>query len=458
MSCGRVIAVGEESSHDGAGRGGYDAPVRLRAAPALLALALLAATSARGATRSTGGGPAPGLAFAVTLRGDGAALAAGPYLLRIPGGSGALEVELAGLSTAGSALRGSVKARNASGLLLAGLTLDVGSASATPKDGSPGPGGSVPLRLREAVALGDLLPGEETPLLEFETGPLPVGDDVLLVTLLGAVTGFAVAPPVLVEGATQPVALDCDRSDRLYVATAGVGRVLRLWPLGPGTPVEAARPEAPPAGVALRRRNGELWVSSGGSTLEAFPPGRKRAVKVEAGGPAGTLRIDAKGTLRAASGNAVVTFDGAMPGPGRVLGPAGSRVVSFDTDPGGVLHAVVAEGESRGLVVGGASGPAPFAAPRGPGAEVLAAPRACRFDGEGSLWVAAPGPEPESAVLARFGAGDGPRPVLSRLALALLLGKDEDAAVPEIVDLAPGSERRTWVLLEDGHVFAARPF
>ena len=43
------------------------------------------------------------------------------------------------------------------------------------------------------------------------------------------------------------------------------------------------------------------------------------------------------------------------------------------------------------------------------------------------------------------------------LGLALLLGKDEDAAVPAIVDLAPGPDGLLWVLLESGALFGVRP-
>ena len=445
--------MGVESSHDGRRRGRYDAPVRLRAA--LAALALLAPPAAAGPAAAPTPAP-PGLAFALTLKGDGSVLAAGPWSLKVPGGRGPLRLELARLSFAGARLRGTARVRNESGLLLAGLALDLESATSSRKDGAPGSAGL--LRLSDPVSFGDLLPGESSPFLDFEAGPLPAGDDVLLVTLLGAVSGLAVEPPVVVEGAARAVALDSDRSDRLYVATAGVGRVLRLWPLGPGSPAEAARPSAPPAGVALRRRNGEVWVSTGARVLEAWPPGRKRPVPVDAHRPVSALRIDAKGTLRAATGNGVVTFDGAQPGPPRALGPEGARVVSFDTDPKGLVHAVVAVGAASRLVVDSPSGPAPFAAPKGAGLDVLLAPAACRFDGEGALWVAASAPEPEGAVLARFAAGDAPRPVLSRLALALLLGREEEDSVPPIVDLAPGTERRTWVLLDDGRVFAVRPF
>lgn len=445
--------MGGESSHDGSDGGGYDAPVRLRTALAVLALLALRADGGQAPAAA-----APGLAFALALRGDGTVLASGPLSLNVPGGSGPLRVELARLASSGAVLRGTVRAQNGSGLLLAGLVLDLESASSSPKDGSPGAGRSVPLRLREPVSFGDLLPGEETPPLAFEAGPLPVGDDVLLVTLLGAVSGLAVAPPVLVEGAARPVALDSDRSDRLYVATAGIGRVLRLWPFGAGSPAEVARPASPPTGVALRRRNGEVWVSTGGKVLEAWAPGRKRPVPVDAHRPVSTLRIDAKGTLRAAAGNGVVTFDGAQPGPPRPFGPEGARVVSFDTDSKGLVHAVVAEGGATQVVVDSPSGPVPFVAPKGAGLDALDAPVACRFDAEAALWVAASAREPEGAVLARFTSGDTPRPALSRLALALLLGREEGAPVPSIVDLAPGTERRTWVLLEDGRVFAARPF
>lgn len=397
-----------------------------------------------------------GLAFGLSLKGDGAALASGPFALKVPGGRGPLRLELARLAVDGARLRGTARVRNESGLLLAGLVLDLESVSAVPKDGSSSRGSR--LRLVEPVGFGDLLPGESSPFLPFEAGPVPLGEDLLLVTILGAVSGLAAEAPVVVEGATRPVALDSDRSDRLYVATAGVGRVLRLWPLGPGSPWEAARPGAPPVGVALRRRNGEIWVSTGGQLLEAFTPGRERPLRVDARGPAGVLRIDAKGTLRAASGNAVLVFDGGRPGPARPLGPSSARVVSFDADSKGFVHAVVAEGESRRLVVDGPGGPVPFRASKGPGAEALAAPLACRFDGEGALWVAAEAGEPEGAVLARFVDGDASRPALSRLALALLLGLAEEAAVPPIVDLAPGTDRRTWVLLGDGRVFGARPF
>jgi hypothetical protein len=422
---------------------------------AALAAALLALPAPGGPAAP----PAPaaqGVAFALTLRGDGSVLASGPFSLKVPGGGGPLRLELARIAVAGARIRGTARVRNESGLLLSGLVLDLESATPSPREGAPRP--AAPLRLVEPVAFGDLLPGEASPFLPFEAGLLPGGENVLLVTLLGAVSGLAVDAPVVVEGATRPVALDSDRSDRLYVATAGAGQVLRLWPLGPGSPSEAARPGAPPAGVALRRRNDELWVSTGGNVLEAFTPGRKRPVPVDAGAPAGALRIDAKGTLRAASGNGVVTFDGAKPGPARPLGPAGSRVVSFDVDPQGVAHAVVADGEVSRLVVDSPSGAAPFAAAKGAGGDVLAAPAACRFDAEGALWVAAPAREPEGAVLARLTGGEGPRPALSRLALALLLGRDEEATVPAIVDLAPGTGRRTWVLLEDGRVFAVRPF
>lgn len=455
MSRGRVITVGTESSHDGRGGDGYDAPVRPSAA--LLAALLSALLSAPAAALAAAPPPpaAQGQAFALTLKGDGSVLASGPYSLNVPGGSGPLRLELARLAVAGARIRGTARVRNDSGLLLAGLVLDLESASASPKEGSPRP--AVPLRLDEPVAFGDLLPGEASPFLPFEAGPLPFGDDVLLVTLLGAVSGLAVEAPVVVEGAVRPVALDSDRSDRLYVATAGAGQVLRLWPLGAGSPAEAARPAASPTGVALRRRNGELWVSTGGNVLEAWTPGRKRPVPVDAGGPAAALRFDAKGRLRAASGNALVAFDGSKPGPPRPLGPPGSRVVSFDVDPKGVAHAVITDGEASRLVVDSPSGASPFAAAKGAGSDVLSAPSACRFDGEGALWVAAAAREPEGPVLARLAGGDGPRPVLSRLALALLLGRDEEAAVPAIVDLAPGTARRTWVLLDDGRVFAARP-
>ena len=123
-----------------------------------------------------------------------------------------------------------------------------------------------------------------------------------------------------------------------------------------------------------------------------------------------------------------------------------------------MIHAVVHDEASRRLMVAERGGPTPFRGRKGAGADALEAPSACRFDGEGMLWVAAVPRSPERTVLARFGVDGTPLAAFSRLALALLLGKDEDAAVPEVVDLAPGPERRLYVLLEDGSVFALRPF
>jgi hypothetical protein len=170
------------------------------------------------------------------------------------------------------------------------------------------------------------------------------------------------------------------------------------------------------------------------------------------------LRIDPKNVLRAASGNSVLTFDEAKPGPARPLGPEGSEVLSFDTDARGVVHAVVARAGSRRLSVSAEAGPAPFTAGRGSGSDALDAPTACRFDGEGTLWVGAASRTPEGTVLARFLPDGTPLAALSRLALGLLLGKEEEAAVPAVVDLAPGPEGRLYTLLEDGSVFAVRPF
>jgi hypothetical protein len=403
--------------------------------------------------------PARGLAFAVTLKGSGESLAAGPYLLRVPGESGPLRLELLRLAVEGARLRGEVRLRNESGLLLAGLALDFESAASVRRDTtSPPDAGAVPLALAAPLALGDLLPGEATPGVSFELSPVPLGEGVALTTLLGAVRGLAAEPSFAVAGAARPVALDADRSGRLYVATGGVGRVLRTTPPSTGTPAEAARPSSPPAGVALRRRNGHLFVSTGDRRIEVFRPGRERPATLDAGRSVAMLRIDAKGVLRAASGNGVLAFDEAMPGPLRALGPEGSTVVSFDTDAGGVIHAVVRDEASRRLMVAERGGPTPFSRRMGAGADALEAPSACRFDGEGVLWVAAAPATPESTVLARFGGDGTPLAAFSRLALALLLGKDENAAVPEAVDLAPGPERRIYVLLEDGSVFALRPF
>lgn len=403
--------------------------------------------------------PSGGLAFALALKGSGEALASGPYSLKVPGGKGALRLELSRLAVDGSRLRGEARLKNDSGLLLAGLALDFASASPSRKeDAARAAVPAVPVSLREPLAFGDLLPGEATPRLAFDLSPVPVGEGVTLATLLGSVTGLAVEPPEPVEGAVQAVALDADRSGRLYVATAGVGRVLRYVLSSKSPPGEAARPASPPAGVALRRRNGDLFVSTGGPLVEAWRPGRNRPVALDAERPVTVLRIDGKDVLRAASGNGVLAFDEAKPGRLRPLGVEGSVVLSFDTDARGTLHAVVREGEARRLVVAGQDGPVPFGSRKGAGADALDAPSACRFDGEGALWVAAIPRTPESSVVARFGPDGSPLATLSRAALALLLGKDEEAAVPGIADLAPGPERRLYVLLEEGTVFTVRPF
>lgn len=426
----------------------------------LLGLALGAAP-AEGAIRpvATPPAPGPGLAFAVALKGNGDILAAGPFLLKVPGGKGALRLELTRLEAEGASLRGEARLRNDSGLFLAGLELDFESASATRGQAAEqGAATSGPVSLREPLAFGDLLAGESTPYLSFELSPVPLGETVALTTLLGAVRGLGVEPAVAVEGAVRPVALDTDRSGRLYVATAGVGRVLRFTTASASSPSEAARPSAPPAGVALRRRNGDLFVSSGSQLIEVHRPGRTKPSTLDAGRPVKALRIDAKHVLRAASGNTVLVFDEAKPGSARPLGPEGSEVVSFDTDARGVIHAVVTGGGARHLFALGETGPVPFPAKRGAGSDAVDAPSACRFDAEGTLWVGAQSRTPEGTVLARFLPDGTPLVALSRLALGLLLGKEEEAAVPAVVDLAPGPEGRLYVLLEDGSVFAVRPF
>ncbi|MFN7985954.1 MAG: hypothetical protein U0529_00675 [Thermoanaerobaculia bacterium] len=428
-------------------------------------LATLLAAAALWGTAVSAAGPAPpavpggGLAFALALKGNGTVLASGPFSLKVPGGKGPLRLELSHLAVDGSRLRGEARLKNDSGLLLGGVALDF--ASATPS-GRDEPGKSVPaaapLALKAPLAFGDLLPGESTPRLPFELAPLPLGEGVALVTLLGAVSGLAADPPEAVEGAARAVALDADRSGRLYVATAGVGRVLRHTPGSKATPGEAARPSSPPSGVALRRRNGDLFVATGDRFVEVWRPGRERPSMLDAGRPVTALRTDAKDVLRAASGNGVLAFDEAQPGPVRALGPEGSVVLSFDADARGVIYAALREGESRRVVAAGAGGPAPFGPSKGAGADALDAPVAVRFDGEGALWVAASARTPEGTVLARFGADARPLAALTRLALALLLGKDEEAAVPAVADLAAGPDRRVFVLLEDGTLFALRPF
>ena len=427
--------------------------------PALPTLLLaLAAAPALGLPAATDAPPEQGLAFAVALKGSGEALAAGPYQLKVPGGAGPLRLEVSGLAVEGARLRGEVRLHNGSGLLLAGLELRFLSATPTRREDigrstvSP-----VPVGLRVPIAFGDLLPGESTPRTPFELSPLPLGDGVALATVLGAVSGLAVEAPVAVPGATRPVALDADRSGRLYLASAGVGRVLRFTLPSASSPAEAARPASPPAGVALRRRNGDLLVSTGGPLLEVHRPGRGRPATLDAGRNVTGLRTDGKHVLWAASGGSVLAFDEAKPGPARALGGEDSEVVSFDVDARGTVHAVLREGEASRVVVAGPAGPAPFRAGKGSGADALEAPTACRFDGEGSLWVSASPRDPEGTVLARFQPDGAPLGALSRLALALLLGREEDAAVPAVVDLAPGPERRLYVLLEDGAVFAIRP-
>ena len=225
-----------------------------------------------------------------------------------------------------------------------------------------------------------------------------------------------------------------------------------------GVAAEAARPSAPPTGIALRRRDQALFVATGGATIEVHRPGRARPAMLDAGRPVTLLRIDASGVLRAASGNGVLAFDEAKAGPPAPLGPEGSAVLSFDADARGRVHAVVRSGETRRVVVAGTAGASPFAAGRGLGADALGAPRAVRFSADDALWVAAEAATPEGAALTRFSPDGLPRGTLPRLGLALLLGKDEDASVPAPVDLAPGPDGLLWVLLESGALFGVRPF
>ncbi len=433
--------------------------------PALFAAALLAAAPLAAAGVRPAPGPAPseaatpgGLAFALALGGSGDVLASGPYVLRVPGTEGPLRLELARLAVDGAQLRGEARLTNASGSLLSGLELDFRTVTSTvravPGRTAPEP---TPLSLSRPLSLGELLPGEATPFVPFEVAPIPLGEEVTVVVLLGAVTGLAASPPIAVEGALRPVALDTDRSGRLYVATAGVGRVLRLTAASAATPAEAARPAAPPTGIALRRRDNALFVATGGATIEVHRSGRARPATLDAGRPVTLLRVDASGVLRAASGNGVLAFDEAKAGPPVPLGPDGAEVLSFDADARGRVRAVVRSGETRQVVVSGTAGASPLAAGRGLGADALLSPRSLRFAADETTWVAAEAATPEGAALTRFSPDGVPLGTLPRFGLALLLGKDEDAAVPAIVDLAPGTDGLIWVLLESGALFGVRP-
>ena len=431
-----------------------------RLAVALFAAAPLVAAGVRpapGPAASEAATPG-GLAFALALGGGGQVLASGPYLLRVPGAEGPLRLELARLAVDGAQLRGEARLTNDSSSLLSGLELDVRSVTSTvravPGRTAPEP---APLSLSRPLSLGELLPGEATPFVPFEVAPIPLGEDVTVVVLLGAVTGLAASPPHAVEGALRPVALDTDRSGRLYVATAGVGRVLRLTASSAATPGEAARPSAPPTGFALRRRDHALFVATGGATIEVHRSGRSRPATLDAGRPVTLLRVDASGVLRAAAGNGVLAFDEAKAGPPAPFGPEGSEVLSFDADARGRVHAVVRNGETRQVLVSEKAGASPLAAGRGLGADALLSPRALRFAADGTTWVAAEAATPEGAALTRFSPDGVPHGTLPRLGLALLLGKDEDAGVPAIVDLAPGPDGLIWVLLESGALFGVRP-
>ncbi|MBP7675224.1 MAG: hypothetical protein KBB14_02795 [Thermoanaerobaculia bacterium] len=433
---------------------------------ARLALALLAAAPFAAAVgRPVPPRPAPseaaapgGQAFALALGGNGSVLASGPYALRVPGAEGPLRLELARLAVDGAQVRGEARLTNDSRSLLSGLELDFRTVTPTvravPGRTAPEP---APLSLSRPLSLGELLPGEATPFVPFEVAPLPLGEDVTVVVLLGAVTGLAASPPIAVEGALRPVALDADRSGRLYVATAGVGRVLRLTASSAASPGEAARPSAPPTGVALRRRDQALFVATGGPTIEVHRSGRARPATLDAGRSVTLLRVDASGVLRAASGNGVLAFDEAKAGPPAPFGPDGAEVLSFDADARGRVRAVIRNGETRQVVVSGTAGASPLAAGRGLGADALLSPRALRFASDGTMWVAAEPTTPEGAALTRFSPDGTPLGTLPRLGLALLLGKDEDAAVPAIVDLAPGPDGLLWVLLESGALFGVRP-
>ena len=431
-----------------------------RLAVALFAAAPLVAAGVRpapGPAASEAATPG-GLAFALALGGGGQVLASGPYLLRVPGAEGPLRLELARLAVDGAQLRGEARLTNDSSSLLSGLELDVRSVTSTvravPGRTAPEP---APLSLSRPLSLGELLPGEATPFVPFEVAPIPLGEDVTVVVLLGAVTGLAASPPFSVEGALRPVALDTDRSGRHYVATAGVGRVLRLTAASAATPAEAARPSAPPTGMALRRRDHALFVATGGPTIEVHRSGRTRPATLDAGRPVTLLRVDARGVLRAASGNGVLAFDEAKAGAPAPLGPDGAEVLSFDADARGRVHAVVRNGETRQVVVAGTGDATPFSAGRGLGADALLSPRALRLAGDGTTWVAAEAATPEGAALTRFSPDGAPLGTLPRLGLALLLGKDEDANVPAIVDLAPGADGLIWALLESGALFGVRP-
>ena len=131
-----------------------------------------------------------GQAFAVAVRGT--SIVAGPYALKVPGGTGSLVLTLEDPVLVGGRLASPVRLKNGTGLPLAGLRLDVTGVSVVETADPSGPSRDLGVSPPSPLWFGDLGPGEESSavLLEVDV-PVPEGARGPVV-VMGVVTGAAV--------------------------------------------------------------------------------------------------------------------------------------------------------------------------------------------------------------------------------------------------------------------------
>ncbi len=338
--------------------------------------------------------------------------------------------------------------------------LRVGLGDTTGRSSGRGAAAPVPLALRSRSSSASSSPGSRRrrPVRGLS---VPLGGDVVLTTLLGSVSRArrrAGRSPS--REPSGPSALDTDRSGRLYVATGGVGGVLRLAPAIRG--VLRLRPPAPrrlppasrsaEATATSSSRRGSAPSRSTGPASRGPATARRGAARDGASDrreerPPRRLRQRRPRLRRGEAGPA------RAPRSGRLRGPL-------------VRHRRARRGP-RGRAGRGTRGASPSrrgrpgALPRRSGAREATSstprpPAVSTARGRsGSRRLL----EPPRARSSRASSPTAPRSSRSRASpSALLLGKEEEAAVPAVVDLAPGLDRRLYVLLEDGSVFAVRPF
>lgn len=150
------------------------------------------------ATASLAAAPQPvsrGLTFALSFDGKGRTVVSGPYVLKVPGAKGSLQVVFDSAALNGGMLDAPFRLRNDSGADLLAVRVDLAAVTESVK-----PEGATPFTRAQDVAPPPPLAwdairaGAETPGDLFRGGPVTLSPDTEVVVVLGVVSGLAAVP------------------------------------------------------------------------------------------------------------------------------------------------------------------------------------------------------------------------------------------------------------------------